>query len=181
MSCFTMTSLQSSLPTIRPFNSVAQRPHTVPCFSGFSRPGRLPLKSESYAPSLLSFAQNGCKWTAMRHGNKKAKLGRPADQRKALLRALTTELLRHGKIKTTKVKAKAMRKPVDKMITLAKNGTLHARRQALAYIYDKAIVTSLFAEVPQRYSERPGGYTRITTDAQLRRGDAAEMATIELV
>ncbi|KAL0051003.1 hypothetical protein WJX82_000398 [Trebouxia sp. C0006] len=117
----------------------------------------------------------------MRHGNKKAKLGRPADQRKALLRALTTELLRHGKIKTTKVKAKAMRKPVDKMITLAKNGTLHARRQALAYIYDKAIVTSLFAEVPQRYSERPGGYTRITTDAQLRRGDAAEMATIELV
>ncbi len=56
-----------------------------------------------YAPSLLSFAQNGCKWTAMRHGNKKAKLGRPADQRKALLRSLTTELLRHGKIKTTKV------------------------------------------------------------------------------
>lgn len=53
--------------------------------------------------------------------------------------------------------------------------------QALAYIYDKAIVTSLFAEVPQRYSDRPGGYTRITTEAQLRRGDAAEMATIELV
>jgi large subunit ribosomal protein L17 len=53
--------------------------------------------------------------------------------------------------------------------------------QALAYIYDKAIVTSLFAQVPQRYSDRPGGYTRITTEAQLRRGDAAEMATIELV
>ena len=58
---------------------------------------------------------------------------------------------------------------------------LHMILQALAYIYDKTIVTSLFAEVPQRYSDRPGGYTRITTEPQLRRGDAAEMATIELV
>ncbi|KAL3142745.1 Plastid ribosomal protein L17 large ribosomal subunit [Trebouxia sp. C0009 RCD-2024] len=181
MACFSMTSLHSALPATRNFHSPAQRPLTLSCFSGFSRPGRLLLSSESCSRSLLSLPQNGCKWTAMRHGNKKAKLGRPADQRKALLRALTTELLRHGKIKTTKVKAKAMRKPVDKMITLAKDGTLHARRQALAYIYDKTIVTSLFAEVPQRYSDRPGGYTRITTDPQLRRGDAAEMATIELV
>jgi large subunit ribosomal protein L17 len=109
------------------------------------------------------------------------RLSRPADQRKALLRGLTTELLRHGRIKTTVVRAKALRKPVDHMITLAKRGTLHARRQALAYIYDKSLVASIFKEVPERYGDRHGGYCRVMKEKMRRRGDYAEMATIELV
>lgn len=109
------------------------------------------------------------------------KLERPADQRKALLRALTTELLRHGRIRTTIVKAKAMRKPVEHMITLAKKGTLHDRRQALAYIYDKSLVRSLFEQASLRYGDRNGGYCRIIHDLELRRGDNAKMAFIELV
>uniref|UniRef100_A0ACD5VZ32 Uncharacterized protein n=1 Tax=Avena sativa TaxID=4498 RepID=A0ACD5VZ32_AVESA len=117
---------------------------------------------------------------AMRHGKRIPRLGRPADQRKALLRGLTTQLLKHGRIKTTKPRAKAMRKWVDKMITLAKDGSLHKRRQALGYIYEKHIVHALFAEVPDRYGERPGGYTRIIPTFP-RRGDNAPMAYIELV
>lgn len=117
----------------------------------------------------------------MRHGNKLNRLGRPADQRKALLRALVTELLRHGQIRTTKVKAKVMRKWVDKMITLAKDGSLHARRQAMGFVYDKELVRNIFEAAPERYGERSGGYTRIKTEPLPRRGDAAEMAVIELV
>ena len=79
--------------------------------------------------SGLDAPQNGSLVFAMRHGNYKARLGRPADQRKALVRALVTEVLRHGKITTTKIRAKAIRKYVDKMIGLAKDGSLHARRQ----------------------------------------------------
>lgn len=121
------------------------------------------------------------KWTMMRHGDKVKHLGRPADQRKALIRSLVTEVIRHGQIKTTKVKAKVVRSYVDKMITLAKNGSLHARRQAMAFIYDKELVANLFTAAAERYGDREGGYTRIKPEPYLRRGDAAEMAIIELV
>ncbi|PWA77740.1 50S ribosomal protein L17 protein [Artemisia annua] len=94
----------------------------------------------------------------MRHGRRVPKLNRPPDQRKALLRGLTTQLLKHGRIKTTRARASAVRKYVDKMITLAKEGSLHKRRQALGFIYEKQIVHALFAEVPERYGERNGGF-----------------------
>lgn len=116
----------------------------------------------------------------MRHGRRIARLGRPADQRRALLRGLTTELLRHGRIKTTQARAKAMRKYVEHMITLAKKGTVHCRRQALGFIYDKTLVHAIFADAPERYAERGGGYTRIIRTMP-RRGDNAPMAFIELV
>merc|ERR1712048_866226 len=95
------------------------------------------------------------------HSKGFTKLGKPADQRKALLRALTTEVIRHGRIKTTLVRARAVRKHVDHMIELAKRGDLHARRQALAWIYDKQLVHSLFEAAPDRYSDRNGGYCRV--------------------
>ena len=116
----------------------------------------------------------------MRHRCRVAQLGLPADQRKALLRALTTELIRHGQIKTTKARAKAVRQEVEKMITLAKDGSLAARRQAMGYLYDKQLVHALFAQAQERYSNRQGGYTRVVRTVS-RRGDNAEMAVIELV
>jgi large subunit ribosomal protein L17 len=116
----------------------------------------------------------------MRHRCRVPKLSKPADQRRALLRALTTEILRHGRITTTLVRAKAVRSHVDKMITLAKDGSLTARREALGYIYDKALVHALFEQVPTRYGNRNGGYTRILHTVP-RRGDNSEMAIIELV
>ncbi|WP_250125970.1 50S ribosomal protein L17 [Chroococcidiopsis sp. CCMEE 29] len=116
----------------------------------------------------------------MRHRNRIKKLGKPADQRRALLRALTTELIRHGRITTTKVRAKAVRPEAEKMITLAKDGSLAARRQALGYIYDKQLVHALFEQAPSRYGNRSGGYTRILPTIP-RQGDNAEMAIIELV
>jgi large subunit ribosomal protein L17 len=79
----------------------------------------------------------------------------------ALIRGLTTELLRNGRITTTSTRAKAIRPYVDKMIGLAKGGSLHQRRQAIAFVYDKNLVHALFEEVPTRYGERNGGYTRI--------------------
>ncbi|KAK6941861.1 Ribosomal protein L17 [Dillenia turbinata] len=117
---------------------------------------------------------------AMRHGRRVPKLNRPPDQRRALLRGLTTQLLKRGRIKTTRARASAMRKYVDKMITLAKDGSLHKRRQVLGFIYEKQIVHALFAEVQDRYGERNGGYTRIIRTLP-RRGDNAPMAYIELV
>jgi large subunit ribosomal protein L17 len=116
----------------------------------------------------------------MRHRCKVHELGRPADQRKALLRALATQLIRHGQIKTTKAKAKAVRQEVERIITLAKDGSVAARRRALGYLYDKKLVHSLFAEAQERYLSRQGGYTRIVRTIR-RRGDNAEMAIIELV
>ena len=80
----------------------------------------------------------------MRHRCRVPKLGKPADQRKALLRALTTELIRHGRVTTTKARAKAVRTQVERMVTLAKEGSLAARRQALGYLYDKQLVHALF-------------------------------------
>jgi large subunit ribosomal protein L17 len=108
------------------------------------------------------------------------KLSLPADQRKALLRALTTEVIRHGRIKTTLVRAKAVRKHIDHMIELGKRGDLHARRQALGWIYDKNLVHSLFEAAPDRYGEQQGGYTRVLRTVA-RQGDNAKMAIIELV
>jgi large subunit ribosomal protein L17 len=115
----------------------------------------------------------------MRHRCRVPQLGKPADQRKALLRALTTELIRHGRITTTKVRAKAVRSEAERMVTLAKDGSLAARRQALGYIYDKQLVHALFEQAPERYGSREGGYTRILRTVN-RKGDNAEMAIIEL-
>jgi len=115
----------------------------------------------------------------MRHGRRVPKLGKPADQRRALLRSLTTELIRNGQITTTKARAKAVRSEADRMITLAKDGSLTARRQALGYMYDKQLVHALFEQAQDRYGDRNGGYTRILRTVR-RRGDNAEMAIIEL-
>ena len=116
----------------------------------------------------------------MRHRCRVHQLGKPADQRKALLRALTTELLRHGRITTTQTRAKAVRSEAERIITLAKDGTLTARRQALGYLYDKKLVHALFAAATERYGTRNGGYTRILRPVN-RRGDNASMAVVELV
>ncbi|MBE9126759.1 MULTISPECIES: 50S ribosomal protein L17 [unclassified Coleofasciculus] len=116
----------------------------------------------------------------MRHRRRVPQLGKPADQRRALLRSLATELIRHGRITTTKIRAKALRSQVEKMITLAKDGSLASRRQAMGYLYDKQLVHALFEGVPERYGNRNGGYTRILRTVR-RRGDNAEMAIIELV
>lgn len=116
----------------------------------------------------------------MRHRCKTPKLGRPADNRRAMLRSLATELIRHGRITTTQARAKAVRSEAEKMITLAKDGSLAARRQALGYLYDKDLVHSLFEGVQQKYGSRNGGYTRIVRTVN-RRGDNAKMAVIELV
>lgn len=115
----------------------------------------------------------------MRHRCRVPQLGRPADQRRALLRALTTELIRNGRITTTKTRAKAVRSEAERIITLAKDGSLSARRAALGYLYDKQLVHALFEQVGSRYGDRNGGYTRILRTVR-RRGDNAEMAIIEL-
>ena len=108
------------------------------------------------------------------------KLGRPSAHRKSMLRNLVTDLLREGRIQTTDCRAKEARREAEKMITLAKRGDLHARRQVLAYVFDEDVVTKLFEEIAPKYAERNGGYTRIIKMGP-RRGDAAEMAIIELV
>ena len=115
----------------------------------------------------------------MRHGRRVQQLGKPADQRRALLRSLTTELIRHGRIKTTKARAKVVRSEAEKMISLAKDGSLTARRQAIGYLFDKQLVHALFSAAEERYGDRQGGYTRIVRTIR-RRGDGAEMAIIEL-
>ncbi|MEO0490087.1 MAG: 50S ribosomal protein L17 [Cyanobacteria bacterium P01_A01_bin.123] len=115
----------------------------------------------------------------MRHSCRIPKLSKPADQRKALLRSLTTELIRNGRITTTKARAKAVRTEADHMITLAKDGSLAARRRALGYMYDKQLVHALFEQAGERYGDRNGGYTRVLRTIS-RRGDNAEMAIVEL-
>jgi len=108
------------------------------------------------------------------------KLGRPTDQRIAMLRNLTTSLLENGKIETTVTRAKEVRSTAEKMITLGKTNTLHTRRQALSYITKEDVVKKLFDEIAPKYADRNGGYTRIIKIGP-RRGDAAEMCIIELV
>ncbi|GAV83795.1 Ribosomal_L17 domain-containing protein [Cephalotus follicularis] len=172
-SIWSMTSLSSALPKI-PVSSFSSSSSSVriPVASGarlslsvsLTRCSKIPRLVGSYTAlnPLLSLGfsdcssfghkvsniDNGSRFFAMRHGRRVPKLNRPPDQRKALLRGLTTQLLKYGRIKTTRARASAMRKYVDKMITLAKEGSLHKRRQALGFIYDKQIVHALFAEVP---------------------------------
>ena len=107
-------------------------------------------------------------------------LRRNSAQRRAMLRNMTTSVLKYGKIETTEPKAKEVRRMVEKMITLGKAGNLAAYRQALAYLTEEDVVTKLFTEIAEKYADRQGGYTRIILLNQ-RRGDAAQMARIELV
>ncbi len=116
----------------------------------------------------------------MRHGVDGRKFGRPTDHRLLMYRNLVTDLLRYEKLKTTEPKAKEIRSMAEEMITLAKQGTLHARRQALAFILDEKVVDKLFDQISSRYADRPGGYTRLLK-LGIRPGDGAPMAQIELV
>ncbi len=116
----------------------------------------------------------------MRHRLGYNKLSRPSGHRKALLRNLVKDLLRHESIRTTEPKAKEARRAAEKMITLGKDGTLHARRQAFKYLNDKQLVAEVFDELAPRFADRPGGYTRILKLGP-RGGDGAPMAILELL
>ena len=117
----------------------------------------------------------------MRHGKQRHKLSRDSAHRKALLRNLSRELIEHERIKTSQAKAKAVKPEVEKLITLAKRGDLHARRRALSSLgQDRFVVHKLFEEIAPRSSERPGGYTRIVKLGP-RRSDSTEMVFLELV
>lgn len=141
----------------------------------------------------------------MRHQCKRHRLGRPQDQRKALMRSLASSLFMHGEIKTTMAKAKALKPFAEKIVSLAKKGDLHSRRQAAKHIYDQetgrflneagevfetadaeeklipeTVLRKLFNSIAKEYTDRKGGYTRIYR-LPPRRGDAAEMALIQLV
>ena len=108
------------------------------------------------------------------------KLGRPSDHRRAMMRAMVTFLLEKGKIETTVTRAKEVRSMTEKMITMAKTNSLHSKRQVLAFVTKEDVVKKLFDEIAPQYKERNGGYTRIIRLGP-RRGDAAEMAIIELI
>lgn len=117
----------------------------------------------------------------MRHQQNRYQLSRSASHRKALLRNLCREVIEHERIKTSETKAKAVKPEVEKLITLAKRGDLHARRQALSQLgQDKSMVYKLFEEIAPRYEARPGGYTRILKLGP-RRSDSTEMVFLELV
>ena len=116
----------------------------------------------------------------MRHLKAGRQLSRNSAHRWALMRNLITALLREEKIQTTDPKAKELRRWADRVITLGKRGSLHARRQALGIVQDKAVVRKLFDTIAPRFKDRPGGYTRIIK-LGIRRGDAAQMSLIELV
>ncbi|MFI4989948.1 MAG: 50S ribosomal protein L17 [Solirubrobacterales bacterium] len=117
----------------------------------------------------------------MRHQRKRHQLSRDSAHRKALLMNLSKEIIEHERIETTQAKAKAVKPHVEKLITLAKQGDLHARRQALSTLsQDKFAVHKLFEDLAPRYAERPGGYTRILKLGP-RKSDASEMVFIELV
>jgi large subunit ribosomal protein L17 len=108
------------------------------------------------------------------------KLGRPGDQRRAMLRSLVTALLKEERITTTVSRAHEVNRLAERMVTLGKRGDLAARRQALAFILEEDVVTKLFTNIAPRYADRSGGYTRIMRTG-FRRGDAAPMAILELV
>ncbi|MET3616822.1 large subunit ribosomal protein L17 [Peptoniphilus olsenii] len=111
---------------------------------------------------------------------KQRTLGRASSHRRAMLRNLVTDLLNNGRITTTHTRAKEVQKVAERMITLGKRGDLHARRQALSYIYSEDVVTKVFGELAEKYADRNGGYTRIIKVGP-RRGDGAELSIIELV
>ena len=108
------------------------------------------------------------------------KLGRTTDHRKAMLRAMVTFLLENGQIETTVTRAKEVRAVAEKMITIAKTNDLHSKRQVMAYVTKESVAKKLFDEIAPNYADRQGGYTRIIKTGP-RRGDAAEMAIIQLV
>jgi large subunit ribosomal protein L17 len=116
----------------------------------------------------------------MRHKLRGRKFDRPSDERRAMFKNLVADLMRHERLKTTEAKAKEVRPIAEKMITLGKDGSVHARRQALSYINDKDLVTKLFDDIAPRFASRPGGYTRIIKLGP-RMGDGAAMAQLELV
>ncbi len=116
----------------------------------------------------------------MRHANSGRKLGRSMAHRKALMRNLATALFTHGRIRTTETKAKELSRVADQMITLAKDGGLHARRQALGMVFDVRVIKRLFSDIAPWYTKREGGYTRVLK-LEPRPGDNAPMAFIELV
>ncbi len=116
----------------------------------------------------------------MRHRVDNHKLGKTTSQRMSVYKSLVTGLLRDEKVVTTETKAKRARVFAEKVITLGKKGTLHSRRQALAFITDEKVVEKVFAELAPRYASRPGGYTRVTKLGS-RLGDAAPLARIDLV
>ena len=108
------------------------------------------------------------------------KLGRPTDHRKAMLRGMVTFLLENGQIETTVTRAKEVRAVAEKMITIAKSDDLHSKRQVMAYVTKESVAKKLFDEIAPKYADKNGGYTRIIKTGP-RRGDAAEMAIIQLV
>ena len=108
------------------------------------------------------------------------KLGRSTDHRKAMLRAMVTFLMENGKIETTVTRAKEVRSMAEKMITIAKAGDLHSKRQVYSYITKETVAKKVMDEIAPKYADRNGGYTRIVKIGP-RRGDAAEMAIIELI
>ena len=108
------------------------------------------------------------------------KLGRPSDHRKAMLRGMVTFLLENGKIETTVTRAKEVRAMAEKMITIAKANDLHSKRQVYSYITKETVAKKVMDEIAPKYADRNGGYTRIVNIGP-RRGDAAEMAIIELI
>ena len=116
----------------------------------------------------------------MRHLRKRNKLSLPADQRKAVLRSLANSFFKAGEIKTTLGKAKAVQREIEKLISLAKKGDLHSRRQAAAYLYEKEVVKKLFNEMVGNFKSKNGGYTRLIR-AVPRRGDASPTAILQLV
>jgi large subunit ribosomal protein L17 len=117
----------------------------------------------------------------MRHNNSGRKLNRTAAHRKMLLRNLVTALFEHERIQTTAIKAKEARSLAERLITIAKRGDLHARRRAARKVNDPQVLRKLFDEIGPRYTERPGGYTRILRLSGPRHGDGAELAILELV
>ena len=116
----------------------------------------------------------------MRHHRAGKKLGRDSAHRRALYANLTASLIEHGRIRTTETKAKAVRPIAEKIVTLGREGTIHARRQVLAYIRSQEVTHKLFSEVAPRFKDRPGGYTRIVKLGP-RQGDSAPMAYLEFV
>jgi len=116
----------------------------------------------------------------MRHHNANRKFGRERDQRKALMRALATSLIRHGKIRTTVQKAKELRPFVEKLVTRAKSGTPHSRRLLASRLGNPATATKLVSDIAPKYQKRHGGYTRIAKLSGFRK-DGSELALIEFV